>query len=185
MTKSDLKQGIPRVSNCTFLQEVTLPDTLPKTGGFHRETGTDRVSQGIRYLQKDRQGARASGQGAQGVLPPFIGNRYPGYPVAPQTSAGNPAKPVSKKAERRLKRRADAIAKWWATVPAPRPFFYTSAQLAAAVGLDMPRMAAALTALGWTRIHRRLNHRTGTYWLPPGSPIAAWPPYTPRHFACP
>lgn len=184
MTENAKKQGIPRASNGLFPQGDTLPDTLPKTGSFHRGETPRRVSQGIPFLKKDGRGGYSNGQGAQGVLPPFIGNRYPGYPVAHHPDAGNKPKPPTKRAQRRLKKRAKAIAQWWACLPSPRPFFFTPEQLSEALGLDTQRLAAALTSLGWTRTNRRINHRSGTYWLPPGSPIAHWPPYTPRQFTC-
>lgn len=184
MTKTTSKQGIPRASEGHLWQGDTLSDTLPKTGSCHRRDSTDRVSQGIPFLQKDGQGESAIEHRARGGVPPFIGNGYPGYPFPATNDTDTLPKPASKKAQRRVKRRAQVIAEWWASVPAPRPAFFTPDELINAAGLDMPRMAAALFALGWTRVYRTLNHRAGTYWLPPCSPIARWPPYTPRHFAC-
>lgn len=177
-------QGIHRASVGEVSRADTLPDTLPQNGASHRENDTDRVSQGICFLQKDGQVAVRQEQDAQGVLPPFIESRYPGYPVDPPPSGRAAYRLNTKKAQRRLKRRSHRISKWWASVPLPRPFFFTPAQLVHAIGLDLPRIAPALRMLGWTRCRRTLNHRSGTYWLPPGSPITHWPRHTFRHFAC-
>ncbi len=185
MTPTTQKQGIRRASNGPFPQGDTLADTLPKNGTSQSGDSTGRVSQGIYFPQKDGVGGYSHGHGAQGGLPPFIGNRYPGYPVTHRNEAGRvPKRTTAKRAERRLKRRTDAITKWWESLPTPRPFFFTPQQLSRDLGLVMRCLAPALMAIGWVRIQRRLNHKTGTYWLPPGSPIATWPPYTPRHFAC-
>ena len=187
MTDADKTHGIPRVSQ--GISRVSSGvfshgDTLHENGTFQRVDASCRVSQGIHFLKKDGQGAGSDGRGAQG-RPPLYMETDTLDTLYPPKNAGNKPTQPKKKATRRLKKRAETVANWWASLPEPRPFFFTPAQLTEALRPKVRHLPTALEAAGWTRIRRTINCRPGTYWLPPGSPIAAWPPYTARHFACP
>lgn len=85
---------------------------------------------------------------------------------APQTTA---------KQRRVLARQTVLAAAWWEALPTPKPPCLTPRTLETITGIRMLRLAPALRALGWQRILRRVNGKTTTLWLPPGSPITRRP----------
>lgn len=187
MTTPLKKQGLHRAPNGRYSKVNTLSNTLQENSISHRESNTNRAYEGIQFPYKDGRGVGGRHQVAQGGLPPFIGNSAPLYPRDPVPATKSvPTKPrrATKSAQRRLMRHMDTVSKWWASLPTPRPWYYTPSDLQNAIGMMLARIAAALRAHGWVRITRSINGRRGPYWLPPDSPIASWSPYTARQFAC-
>ena len=87
------------------------------------------------------------------------------------------------RAARRLAARQSQISLWWASMPTPRPDYFSPLALSLALDQNLRRMAAALRALGWQRVIRRVHGRQIALWLPPGSPITPRSRGRPRHDA--
>lgn len=87
---------------------------------------------------------------------------------------------TTKRVVRRITARQKVVMSWWTSLPAPRPDYITAFALTRALKSPMRRMGAALHALGWRRLVRRVHGRKVTLWLPPGSPITKRPRGRPR-----
>ncbi len=84
------------------------------------------------------------------------------------------------RAARRLAARQTQVALWWASLPTPKPSYFTALALEAELTQPMRAMAAPLRALGWRRIMRRTHGKYIVLWLPPTSPVHPRPPGCPR-----
>ena len=84
------------------------------------------------------------------------------------------------RATRRLVARQSHIQKWWASLPTPRPEYFTPLALTLALNENTRRLALALRLLGWQSVVRRVHGKSTRFWLPPDSPVTRRPRGRPR-----